>query len=198
MFAQASVGLELPSTRRLPPAAQLYIAYRHALVAQCRPRSGRLLPCRALGRELRKLLFDLERRVEKRIGQVPPKRRNSAARELRRAFRRWRKQVTKRHLTGHYLRLHSTERFRGWRLPPSAFAQLFRQLHAPACQWPDGLRLVLVVPLTPYICTHLLLQDQLAVYLHAPSRYATGQWWQVPEARVQVALCGGHLVVVVE
>ena len=198
MFARASVGLELPSKRALPPAVQLYLVHRHAFIAQCSQRPGRLLPCRALGRALRALLRAYEIQVERLIRTVPPKRRNGAARNMRRAFRRWRRAIIARYLTGHYLRVNPTERFCCWRLPPCAYEQLLRQLQEAQGLEAGELRLLILVPLTPHIAVDLVLQDQLAVYLHAPARSATGNWLQVPPERVHATVCGGQLVVVVE
>lgn len=196
MFAHASLGLELPSTVGLHRSAQLFLAFREHLVAQCPARPGRLLPLRPLAHELRLLLLHCEAQLERRIARIPPKRRNGMGRKMRKAYRKWQKAVERNHLTGHHLRLHGTERFCCYKLPPCAREQMLRQLNGAAAEGGDALRLVLVVPLAS--ACPLALLDQLAVYLHAPARSATGRWQQLPDAHVQASVCGSHLVVVVE
>lgn len=187
----ATLGVELPC-RHLPPHDGLLMVLHHRQVLGCYARrTGRLLPPRHLGRELKGLLSGCEQQVRARIKALPAGR-AAQAEDMAKEYKAWRKQVEADHLTGHYLRVPHTEQFVCWQLPVAVHDQLVRQ-HTTPCE-PIDLTLVLVLPVTP--CLRLL--DKVSVYHHAPGRNATGHWVQLPDDHVQACLCGWSLVVVVQ
>lgn len=193
----AAVGLELPCRKAPGTDSLVQLLLRDEPVHTAHRKPGRLLPPRPLAKALRALLRACDHkamahaRALARTDAV-----QAAAHEAR--HHQWLARVRRMHLTPHQLRVPLTDRFACWHLPVSAWRQFMTQLAEPAHTWPRAFRLGLLaqVPITP--CLRLGEPWELAVYLHAPSRYATGPWLQVPPERVHARIEGWKVVVRVE
>lgn len=193
----AAVGLELPCRQALPANQLLHLLLNRCVVHAAPRRSGRLLPPRPLAKALRALLNACDREAKARAKALA---RTDAVRAAvcEASHHAWLERERRQHLTPHHLRVPLTDRFACWHLPACAWRYLVAQLAKPLAEWPPDRVLTLLarVPITP--CLRLGEPWELAAYLHAPSRYATGPWVQVPAERVQAWIEGWEVVVRVE